>query len=428
MTRRFSPAGLLGLLLAVPAVGQPQTPPALVGLAEVVKRDVPRGQTFVGTVRPVRVSTVGSAVDGRVEEFYVNEGDRVYGPSWFGPGQPLAKLRTRTLELERDAAAAEADALAAALQELERSFPEQEEQARAALASAEANARYAKLKLQRTRELFRLQGSAAQEEYEEAVSLADQAEQDVMQARAALGLLRRATPEKIAQARARMASQREVVNRLNDQISLHTIRAPFTGYVTAENTEVGQWVKQGDPVVELIELDEVDVEVMVTEEVIGGVQLGEEVRVEVPAVRDRPFTGRVQLIVPQADPQARTFPVKIRVPNQFDGGRPLLRSNMFARATLAVGRSEEALLVPKDALVLGGPVPVIFVAEPDPKNPEALTAKLVPVELGVADGGLIQVKGPVQPGQKVVVRGNERLRPGQPLALSAELGARNAER
>jgi hypothetical protein len=80
-----------------------------------------------------------------------------------------------------------------------------------------------------------------------------------------------------------------------------------------------------------------------------------------------------------------------------------------------------AMLVPKDALVLGGPQPVVFVvdmAAPDAKQGKA---RPVPVQLGVAEGNMIQVTGGVQPGQMVVVQGNERLRPGQDVQIQRVL-------
>jgi len=83
---------------------------------------------------------------------------------------------------------------------------------------------------------------------------------------------------------------------------------------------------------------------------------------------------------------------------------------MFATIHLPVGGTENAVLVPKDALVLGGPSPILYVVMDGKAVP-------VPVETGIAVDGLIQVKGGVSGGQKVVVRGNERLRPGQPVKI-----------
>jgi multidrug efflux pump subunit AcrA (membrane-fusion protein) len=88
---------------------------------------------------------------------------------------------------------------------------------------------------------------------------------------------------------------------------------------------------------------------------------------------------------------------------------------MFARISFPIGKKISALLVPKDALVLGGPSPVVYVIDE-----ATMTVRPLPVETGVAVDATIQVKGPFQAGMKVVTKGNERLRPGQAVRLGSE--------
>jgi hypothetical protein len=89
---------------------------------------------------------------------------------------------------------------------------------------------------------------------------------------------------------------------------------------------------------------------------------------------------------------------------------PRLKAGMYARVMLPTGRNEVAALVPKDALVLGGLRPLIYVVEPAPDGKSG-KARPLAVELGVSIGNLVQVKGGVEPRQLVVVKGNEGLRP-----------------
>jgi multidrug efflux pump subunit AcrA (membrane-fusion protein) len=86
---------------------------------------------------------------------------------------------------------------------------------------------------------------------------------------------------------------------------------------------------------------------------------------------------------------------------------------MFARATLPVGPSGTATMVHKDAIVLGGPTPLVYVVDlPQPDATEG-QARAVQVQLGGARDAWIEVRGgDLKPGQQVVVQGNERLRPG----------------
>jgi RND family efflux transporter MFP subunit len=216
------------------------------------------------------------------------------------------------------------------------------------------------------------------------------------------------------------------VNRLKDQLKKHTVVAQFSGYVTAEHTEIGQWLKTGDPVAEVAALDEVEIVAQVVEQYIPHVRVGMEVSVEIPAIGRGPLEGVVSAVVPQADVQARTFPVKVRVKNQLSDDGPLVKSGMYARVMLPTGERQLALLVPKDALVLGGAQPVIFIvnlASPDAKQGKVQPA---PVQLGVSEGSMVQVRGGVAAGQLVVVQGNERLRSGQDVIVQRVIPAADA--
>jgi RND family efflux transporter MFP subunit len=386
--------------------------PAKVTVAPIVQREVAAGQTFVGTVVPLRTSVVGAPIGGRVEAFVVNEGDRVT------KGQMLAKLRTKTIELELAVAKAEHEARRQELAELEAGArPEELEMARAKLASVQAMAQYHRAREARLKSLIGNRG-ATQEEVQEAAAAANQHESVLKEAKAALQMVTEGPrKEKIAHARAKAQAALDEANRIADQLAKHTIIAPFDGYVVAEHTEVGQWVTQGALVAEIIELDHVDVEFHVLEDFIGVVRKGMPVRLEIGALPQDALVGAVTLVVPKANLRARTFPVKVRLPNTITDAGPKLKAGMIARVTLQVGVKETALLVPKDALVLGGPSPAVYVAEGDGGGDKA-KARLVPVVLGVADNGLIQVKGDLKPGMQVVVVGNERLRPGQDVEIA----------
>ena len=68
------------------------------------------------------------------------------------------------------------------------------------------------------------------------------------------------------------------------------------------------------------------------------------------------------------------------------------------------------MLVPKDAVVLGGPTPIVLVAA---SAGEKTTVRAVPVTLGPAQGAWIATIGDMKEGDSVIVEGNERVRPGQ---------------
>jgi len=144
---------------------------------------------------------------------------------------------------------------------------------------------------------------------------------------------------------------------------------------------------------------------------IAALATGTDVRLEFDAARDQTWTGRVERIVPQADLLSRSFPVKVILENRIVDGQPVLRGGMLARAWLPVGANGEVTVVPKDALVLGKGTPLVYVVD---AGTEAGTGSVRPVQvaLGATVAGSVEVTGGLEPGQLVVTRGNERLRPG----------------
>src|SRR3954452_12442293 len=134
----------------------PPPPKVLVTPARADTIAEPR--TFVGTVKPIRHSLVGSAAAGRVEEYPINEGDAVKA------GQPIAQLRRGIIKAEVDAARATLTMRQAELSEMEKSFQDEVEQEQAKLSTAQADLAFRQAKMVRTRSLGT---SAAKELYEE---------------------------------------------------------------------------------------------------------------------------------------------------------------------------------------------------------------------------------------------------------------------
>ncbi len=388
-----------------------QRPAANVVVAKVVEQTVAAGQTFVGTTTPVRKSMVGSAVDGRVAVYPINEGDFVQ------KNQPLAQLLTATISLEVKAAKSELTLRKEELNELENgSRPAEIRQAKAGMLAAKTAMEYHQKKKIRAEELYRSNALNA-DELQLIISEQIQAEQKYLQAMEGYQLVVDGPrKERIEQARAQFAIQQSVVEKLEDQLSKHTIKAPFDGFISAEHTEVGQWVQRGELVAEVLAMNEIDILTQVPENVVPFVKQGMQVNVRIAALPEYLFAAQVVTIAPQADIRARTFPVKIRIKNKIENHVPLIKSGMIARVTLPTGTKKKSLFIPKDALVLGGRTTMVYVVAPGEKK-GTLIAAPVSVETGIAKGELIQVIGNLQPGQQVITRGNERLRPGQSIAI-----------
>ena len=121
--------------------------------------------------------------------------------------------------------------------------------------------------------------------------------------------------------------------------------------------------------------------------------------------------GRVFSVVAQADQIARTFPIKVEIPNKDLS----IKSGMVSRVTLKVGDPYGAVVIPKDALVLRGGREFVFLVN------EGRVAQ-VPVTSFAHLDGVVEVKGEIQTGMTVVIQGNERLLPGQAVRILEPIG------
>ncbi|GIX48894.1 MAG: hypothetical protein KatS3mg131_3105 [Candidatus Tectimicrobiota bacterium] len=397
-------AVLLSLAVLVAPAGQAQPRRVPVVVQPVVVQPVAAHIEVVGTVEPLRRTTLSSEIAGLALRVPLREGEAVAGDT-----AVVVQLKATDLELalaEAEAELARAQATAAKLRRGLR--PEEIEEKRAEVAERRAWVeKYAK-DLERLRALQARQ-IASTADYELAESTYRAAQAQYERARQALRVAELGTrPEDLAAAEAEVRRLQARVQRLRADVEKTAIRAPFAGFVTRLYTEVGQWVERGGPVAELVDLRRVLVRVPVHEKDVARLRQGDPAEVVLDAFPGQTFRGHVQQIIPQADPASRTFPVKIEVPNTPDAA---LKAGMSARVRLRLGELRPAVLVPKDAVVRQAGQTVVFVVE-------AQTARRVPVETGRAVGERVEVlQGALKPGDRVVVTGNETLRDQTPVEV-----------
>jgi RND family efflux transporter MFP subunit len=337
---------LLILTLSALFLGAQQMPPSAVRYTEVRERQVSGQLVLPGSVESNTVSLVASEVAGLVIEYPVEEGDTVK------TGHTLAVLNRRSLELRLHAAEGQ-------------------------LKEAEARQKLAQRNFERAKELF-----------DSKVFSQQQLDDTFYEFNAWQG---------------RIDNLKAEIDRIRYDIESGTITAPFDGVVVKKHTELGQWLAVGDPVVELLSLDQLDVVVNIPEQYYPAIRAGAAVRVAFEALPGTNIAGKIHAIIPRADPQARTFPVKVRIPDRT--GR--IGVGMLAQVSLPGGGARRATIVPKDAVVIRGNERLVYLMNGDN------TVSPVTVQTGNGVGAWIEVQGALEAGQRVVTRGNERLRPGQ---------------
>ena len=188
-------------------------------------------------------------------------------------------------------------------------------------------------------------------------------------------------------------------DRLRIRLEKAAVRSPYDGVVLERTVDRGEWLSPGSAVATVARDDQVEVRVNVPADVFGQARPGLEVEVEAAGLR---LPARVASATPMGDQATRTFPVRILV-----RGRHGLAQGMEARVRLPLGGTVDAVLVPRDALVLYQGQNLVYTVHEGKAAP-------IPVTVQAYSGLKAAVTGQgLSGGMPVVIKGQERLRPGQ---------------
>jgi len=354
--------------------GWAQRPPSLVQVDAVREETLARTVPVIGRLVARQAGIVAARIGGPVEEMRVSVGDRV------AKGDVVAVLAKARLRAAQDSAAA---AVA---------------QRRATVATAIAEL------AKKQQELQRLEGIRASAAFNQA--RLDDVIQDVAMEAGTLS-------EREAQLRQVLAQLERAQLDLRDA----EIRAPFAGVISEKHTEVGAYVSVGGPVVTLLNDADLEIEAAVPTDRLAGMATGAVVQVTLDD--GTLHSAIVRAVVPQENPRTRTRPV--RLTPAFDRPTKALAVNQTVTVAIPVGAAQQVVTVHKDAIVRRAGGAVVYVVIDD-------AAQLRPVELGEAAGGRFIVLSGLRPGEQVVTRGNESLRPGQAVRVAEGAGGGSPKR
>jgi len=198
-------------------------------------------------------------------------------------------------------------------------------------------------------------------------------------------------------ARARLAQTQQ--NLLFSQL-----RAPFDGLVMQRLSNLGEYINAGTAIVRLVEIDNLEASTYTPLTAYAYLQQAQSLAVESPLGG---ATVPIKSLVPVADSRSHLMEVRLDM-SALDW--PV---GLDIKVAVASGDTREVLAVPRDALVLRREGASIFRINQDNK------AEKIPVVVGIGAGELIEVIGDVNAGDRIVIRGAERLQPGQAVAIKA---------
>ncbi|NKB88652.1 MAG: efflux RND transporter periplasmic adaptor subunit [Acidobacteria bacterium] len=188
-----------------------------------------------------------------------------------------------------------------------------------------------------------------------------------------------------------------------------TVRAPITGVISVRNVHRGARVSSNEALFTIVNPDRLWVHVHVPEADLPGLAAGQVADVSSDVVVDGQFEAVVDRIAPVVDPQSGTAKVTVRI----ESGEAL-RPGMFVNVKITTARRDDALLIPKRAIVYAGDSTAVYRIDRDSAGE---TATQVPVRLGASDAEHVEVVDGLEPGDRVVVLGQDSLRTGMPVKV-----------
>jgi RND family efflux transporter MFP subunit len=178
-----------------------------------------------------------------------------------------------------------------------------------------------------------------------------------------------------------------------------TVRAPFDGIIIETLVEAGEWVKAGGTIATLADNHNLEARVDIPVSVISHLTPGQEVTI---VVAEQEMTGHFITIIPRGDIITRTFVAKFKL-----AGNAMLIEGMQVQISLPTAAASESLLVPRDAVLNIAGQDVIFIHNSG-------QAHMITVEITGHTGTQVGIKSSeINTSQKVIVKGNERIRDGQ---------------
>ncbi|QDV33525.1 efflux RND transporter periplasmic adaptor subunit [Tautonia plasticadhaerens] len=398
--------------------------PVVVTTAEAVRRPVERAIEVVGTLHGWEEVTLGSKQTGRVVAVRHDVGDRV------SPEEPLVDLdpvdarlavdeaRSRLLgELVRLGITADQAEEFTSRYGVSEELLANEEVNRIileipAIQQAGATLDQATTRLNRQRQLSQRNAGTQQElqdaESEERIAQAAR-ENAVMTARTVIA---DALSSHVALQQAQEALREMQIVAPRPSALPPGVDSPEEVRYAISRRQVseGQFLRPGDPVIDLVLEHPLRLRVSVPERFVAEVSQGQEVGLRTAAFPDRIFRGSVARINPSVDPVSRTFEVEAEVPNPD----LTLHPGSFAKARIITVRESEATLVPIEAIVRFAGVVKLFLLE---TGPDGYQARELAIETGAERDGLVEVLGGLPEDAVVITSGQTRLADRTPVVI-----------
>jgi membrane fusion protein (multidrug efflux system) len=210
------------------------------------------------------------------------------------------------------------------------------------------------------------------------------------------------------------------IDGIRATIRKKTIRAPFTGRLGIRLVNLGQVIKEGEPIVSLQALDPIFVNFSLPQQQLAQVTPGLKVRVTTDALAGQAIEGEITAISPEVDAATRNIRVQATVANSQEHLRP----GMFVNVAMVLPLREEVLAIPTTAVLYAPYGDTVFVvdAKKNEKGVEPVNVvRQKIVQLGEKRGDFVASVSGLEKGETVVSTGVFKLRNGQAVVVDNTL-------
>jgi len=190
-----------------------------------------------------------------------------------------------------------------------------------------------------------------------------------------------------------------------DEVGLQFQHAPvessLDGVIGRIYVDKGQNVSPQSPVALVVNMDRMKVNLQIPERYLSKISLKQKAGIRVDAYPGEEFLGEISKISPIVDLDTRSAPIEIILDNPDHRLKP----GMFARVSIAIEKHTQVPVILKEAILGKEPDTYVYVVE----DKKAILRKVV---LGLRQGPVCEVKEGLNPGELVVVMGQQRLQQG----------------
>ncbi|MFU8764022.1 MAG: efflux RND transporter periplasmic adaptor subunit [Haliea sp.] len=202
-------------------------------------------------------------------------------------------------------------------------------------------------------------------------------------------------------ARKDMAILEARIRQMDDEIARSEVRARFNGVLVQRSKQGGEFVVPGEMIGRFVDLDRLEVRVAVPISYRTRLAVGDRLAI---AGGEGSHVGVVRTLIGTGDPVSQTFELHVDL---VESERELVMPGQLVKVEIPLEASQMTLAVPRDAVVIRSEGSYIYRVSAEG------VAERVPVAVGAGQAHLVAVSGELEEGQRIVVRGGDRLREGQ---------------